>query len=243
MIGGGAFGWNPGEFTDDSQMAVALAESILSCEVLDPTDLWLRFRAWREAAPDVGIITAAALASPLHHGAARAAHHRLGRSAGNGALMRATPMALAYWCEPTELVMTKAVEQAALTHADPAAGWGAAIYVELMRRAIHGDNPFEAIDVVLEHLPSDLRDPFATVLDAKWRPGLPNSLPNGTVWTCLGQAVWAVRNSSSFEEALVTMRTPLAVSRADLAAPSGECRPSRVDGQRTCTAASTPRRA
>ena len=31
MTGGGAFDWAPGEFTDDTQMAVALAESLVAC--------------------------------------------------------------------------------------------------------------------------------------------------------------------------------------------------------------------
>jgi ADP-ribosyl-[dinitrogen reductase] hydrolase len=31
MIGGGAFHWAPGEFTDDTQMALALAESLIAC--------------------------------------------------------------------------------------------------------------------------------------------------------------------------------------------------------------------
>ncbi|MEY2641423.1 MAG: hypothetical protein RLZZ368_70, partial [Actinomycetota bacterium] len=35
MIGGGAFNWAPGEFTDDSQMMLALAESLLAHGALD----------------------------------------------------------------------------------------------------------------------------------------------------------------------------------------------------------------
>jgi ADP-ribosylglycohydrolase len=40
------------------------------------------------------------------------------------------------------------------------------------------------------------------MLDPGWRPA-DTTLPNGTVWTCLAQAVWAVRTCpDSFEDAL-----------------------------------------
>ena len=57
MIGGGGFGWAPGEFTDDTQMAMALAESLIRNDGLDLDDLWERFRAWAQSAKDVGIVT------------------------------------------------------------------------------------------------------------------------------------------------------------------------------------------
>jgi hypothetical protein len=40
MVGGGAFHWAPGEFTDDTQMAVILAESLLEHGGLDPASLF-----------------------------------------------------------------------------------------------------------------------------------------------------------------------------------------------------------
>lgn len=41
------------------------------------------------------------------------------------------------------------------------------------------------------------------MLASDWEPGR-GDLPNGTVWTCLAQAVWAVRRSTSFTDALVS---------------------------------------
>ncbi|HSR31954.1 MAG TPA: ADP-ribosylglycohydrolase family protein, partial [Anaerolineae bacterium] len=47
-----------GTFTDDTEMALALAESLLACRPLDPADLAGRFVAWYRAGPDdVGIHT------------------------------------------------------------------------------------------------------------------------------------------------------------------------------------------
>src|SRR4051812_14290836 len=44
MCGGG--GWQPGEFTDDTQMALLVAESLLERDGLDEADLFDRFRRW-----------------------------------------------------------------------------------------------------------------------------------------------------------------------------------------------------
>ena len=47
MIGGGGFEWAPGEFTDDTQMGVLLAQSLVDARHdLNPDDLWRRWRAW-----------------------------------------------------------------------------------------------------------------------------------------------------------------------------------------------------
>ena len=95
MIGGGGFNWAPGEFTDDTQMAVALAESIIECGGVDPDHLWVSFRAWREGATDVGINTSMVLSQENRHGAAERAHERQnGRSASNGCIMRIGPVGI-----------------------------------------------------------------------------------------------------------------------------------------------------
>ena len=51
-----------GTFTDDTEMALAVADSLLACSVLDGKDLAQRFVAWYRAGPaDVGIHTRAVL--------------------------------------------------------------------------------------------------------------------------------------------------------------------------------------
>lgn len=201
MVGGGP--WAPGEFTDDTQMALALAESLLEHEAVNADDLWQRWRAWAADAADVGNITRAALAPTQWQGAAEAAHQRLGRSAGNGTLMRVTPIALAFAGHGTEATMQAAIEQSALTHHDPAAGWGAAIGAELIRRALLGHDPIAEIDDVLRHVPAEHRDRYEAMLAPQWQPNTDVNEPgNGAVWTCLAQAVWAVRHHPTFEGAV-----------------------------------------
>jgi ADP-ribosyl-[dinitrogen reductase] hydrolase len=51
-----------GSFTDDTEMALALAESLLAHDPLDPDDLVARFTAWyRSSPPDIGIHTSRVL--------------------------------------------------------------------------------------------------------------------------------------------------------------------------------------
>ncbi|MGZ6883044.1 MAG: ADP-ribosylglycohydrolase family protein, partial [Nocardioidaceae bacterium] len=64
MCGGGSLGWEPGEFTDDTQMGLLVAESLAERGALDEADLFDRFRAWLRAdPPDVGNQTRAVLGS------------------------------------------------------------------------------------------------------------------------------------------------------------------------------------
>jgi len=58
MIGGGSFGWKPGEWTDDTQMALCLTQSLRHRKHVDPDDIAGRFVAWLESRPpDVGLHT------------------------------------------------------------------------------------------------------------------------------------------------------------------------------------------
>jgi len=203
MVGGGPFPWRPGEFTDDTQMALCLAESLIAQGRLDTADLFARFRAWRRSAVDCGIVTSGALSYDDHRTAAELAHQRSGRSASNGALMRTWPIALAFLETDTATTMSAAVEQASTTHFDPAAGWAAAIASELVRRAVLGRDLIAAIDDVVAQVPVEHRARFADMLSMSWTPGRDGDPSNGSAWTCLAQAVWAVRHHPSFEEAIV----------------------------------------
>jgi ADP-ribosyl-[dinitrogen reductase] hydrolase len=123
--------------------------------------------------------------------------------AGTGALMRAFPLALAFLDAPDEEARSVVLHQAALTHHNPAAGWGAWVAVAMMRTAIVGRDPFDRLPIVLAEMTGDVRAQFAPLLSPAWTPeGDPHR--NGAVWGCLAQAVWALRSTTSFEAALVT---------------------------------------
>src|SRR3954463_13851761 len=64
MCGGGSLGWEPGEFPDDTQMALLVATSLVERGGLDEADAFERFRTWAAAnPPDIGNQTRAVLGS------------------------------------------------------------------------------------------------------------------------------------------------------------------------------------
>jgi ADP-ribosyl-[dinitrogen reductase] hydrolase len=206
MIGGGSFGWEPGEFTDDTQMALVLAESVLDHVGFDPGSLFSAWAQWAESAVDVGITTRSALFGADWRTAAASAHLASGRTAANGALMRTFPIGVlaaglddrfGRW---TAIMMARA--QSALTHGDPAAGWGAALASETVRASILG-RPFdEALDDALAALPDEQRVTFEHLLAEGWQPSHHEAPSNGSVWGCLAQAVWGVRQAETFAETI-----------------------------------------
>ncbi len=198
MIGGGSFGWDPGAFTDDTQMGVVLAESLVERGGYDPDHVWQAFRAWGRHATDVGTTIRRSLA----HADWRAVQRDTEHGAGNGALMRAFPLAVAYLEARDDDVRRVVLHQAALTHPDAAAGWGAWMAVEMMRFAIHEEDPLDELDALVADLPAEQRDVFGPLLAESWDPSQP-SPHNGTVWGCLAQAVWALRTTVGYEQAVV----------------------------------------
>ncbi|MFM7263926.1 MAG: ADP-ribosylglycohydrolase family protein [Acidimicrobiales bacterium] len=210
MIGGGGFNWAPGEFTDDTQMAVALAESIIASGGIDPDHLWLAFRAWRTGATDVGINTGIVLSQESRHGAAERAHEaQRGRSASNGCIMRIGPVGIWGVTVGRERTIEAAVAQAELTHFDPAAAAGAAITAEIIRRVIVTGSITGVAEQVVQELSGhavigEAAARYAPLVSTVYAPGAdPREPSNGSVWTAFAQALWAVRTTATFEEAMV----------------------------------------
>ncbi|CAL9555562.1 ADP-ribosylarginine hydrolase Tri1 [Streptomyces sp. enrichment culture] len=201
MCGGG--GWDPGEATDDTQMAVLVGESLVECGGLDLPDVFRRFQRWAAAEPkDIGLQTEAVLGSGDPWDTAAALHFQTNRrAAGNGALMRAATSGVHFAGRGRDATMDAARRLAALTHGDRAAWEGTAIFHELLRVALTGGDPLAALPGTLAAVHPGHRERYAVVLDPDWHPDLATEF-NGAVWPCLGSAVWAVRTTSSYEDAV-----------------------------------------
>lgn len=201
MCGGG--GWDPGEATDDTQMALMVALSLLERGGLDPADAFARFQVWARAEPkDIGLQTEAVLTSGLSWERAAADHAaHAGRAAGNGSLMRAVTGAVFYARAGRDASMDAARRISALTHGDPAAGEGCALYHELVRVALNGVDPLTAVHDALAQVGPVRRERWATVLAPTWGPDQATEF-NGAVWPALGTALWALRTTDTFEQAL-----------------------------------------
>ncbi|MEZ0166809.1 ADP-ribosylglycohydrolase family protein [Kineococcus sp. LSe6-4] len=203
MCGGGPLGWEPGEFTDDTQMALLLAQSLVAHRELDGADVFDHFRTWAQAGPpDIGVQTSAVLLSGLPWDAAAVEHVRAGhRAAGNGSLMRTTPAALFFAGAGREATVDAARRQSALTHGDPAAGEGCALFHEALRALLEERDVDAAVTETVPLIAEPHREKWARTCHRDWTPDRATE-SNGAVWPTLGSALWALRNSRTFEEAL-----------------------------------------
>ena len=196
-------GWDAGEATDDTQMAVHLGESLLEQGGLDLPDVFDRFRRWVAAGPKhIGLQTEDVLTNGMPWDLAAAAHFQVNlRAAGNGSLMRAATSAVYFAAAGQGATMDAARRIAALTHGDGAAWEGTAVLHELVRVALTGADPLAAVVDTLALVRPAHRERYAVVLAPDWHPGLATEF-NGAVWPCLGSAVWALRTTASYEDAL-----------------------------------------
>jgi len=195
MIGGGLGGWEPGEWTDDTQMAVCIAQAAANSGI-DPLEVGNKFLGWIRSGPaDVGIQTRSVLGSAASAadlaGIAAAYHASHPRnSAGNGSLMRTGPVALAHLGDDEKLASC-AREISALTHADPLASEACVIWCIAIDRAIREARLDGAHDGV-RLLPGDRREFWAARLGEAEHAPLRSFTPNGYVVTALQAAYAAV---------------------------------------------------
>ncbi|MFD5783256.1 ADP-ribosylglycohydrolase family protein [Streptomyces sp. NPDC126933] len=201
MCGGG--GWDPGEATDDTQMAVLVAESLLERGGLDLPDIFGRFQRWAASEPkDIGLQTEDVLTNGMPWDLAAAIHFQVNRrAAGNGSLMRAATSAVYFARGGQQATMDAARRVAALTHGDRAAWEGTAVFHELVRVTLDDVEPLAALPGIVDLVHPDHRPRYATVLAADWHPDQATEF-NGAVWPCLGSAVWALRTTASYEDAI-----------------------------------------
>jgi ADP-ribosyl-[dinitrogen reductase] hydrolase len=228
MIGGGPHQLQPGQWTDDTSMALCLAESLVECDGFDATDQMQRYVRWYRdgymsstgSCFDIGNTTAAAL-HRFERGAGPFAGSTDPHAAGNGSIMRLAPVPIFCHRDPRAAIRY-AGDSSRTTHAAP--------------------ETVDACRYMGGLIVGALRDtPRDTLLSARWSPvpGLWDEEPlapridevaagsflskeppqirgSGYVVESLEAALWAFSRSSSFGEGLL-----LAVNLGDDADTTG----------------------
>ncbi len=207
MVGGGPFHLKPGEWTDDTSMALALADSLIASSDLDPTDLMRRFVRWRDEGAysctgrcfDIGITGNAALQSwkrtrdPL-------AGSTDPNTAGNGSLMRLSPVAIRHW-QDREKLREVAARQSRTTHGAPEAVTACIGYAEMMADAIAGLPRSE----VMRPRTGSYAGSIGGILKGSWRGKARDRIQSsGYVAHSLEAALWSVGRTSDFRSAVLT---------------------------------------
>ena len=146
MTGGGSLGWAPGEWTDDTQTALAvlgpLARGASGISLLD--DIELGLLAWKNSNPrDIGNQTRSVLSAAVRDKQRLAEVTATWQAqnpdrAGNGSLMRTGPVALAppSPTDPRLQLARLASDISALTHANDDAIEACVLWTDAIRRAI-----------------------------------------------------------------------------------------------------------
>ena len=224
MTGGGPFRLPPGAWTDDTAMALALADSLAASESLDCRDLMNRFVAWWQDGEysctgtcfDIGNATREALGRYLRTGDPLAGSTDP-HSAGNGSLMRLAPVALRFWNDRSLLTDT-AAEQSRTTHSAEEAVDACRAFAELLADAIAGaprvallaPRPFEGAPAV------------ARIVAGNWRGRRRSEIrSSGYVVHTLEAAIWSVARTGDFRSA-VLLAANLADDADTVAAVTGQ---------------------
>ncbi|MHB8763340.1 MAG: ADP-ribosyl-[dinitrogen reductase] hydrolase [Deferrisomatales bacterium] len=191
ITGGGWLHLKPGQVTDDTQMSLALARAVVRAGGWELTAVADELAAWLRGKPiDVGSTCARGLRRYLHQGTLEAPP--CDADGGNGAAMRVAPVALCSLGNE-ELVATRAVEQARLTHHHPLSDAATAAVAVLVHRAVLGATPYDlhaATRVLASRHPQFRFDPY---------PGQASGYVVDTLQTVLHYFF----TTGSFEECLV----------------------------------------
>lgn len=151
ITGGGPFRVAPGQVTDDTQLAVALAQSLLRCGAFHPGDILDRYAEWRRGAFDVGGQTSGSISRHLSGSKHPGYDHWADggrRAAGNGSLMRTSPLGVWLAGLPQRDICNVSRDESALTHADPLCMMACAAFNCAIAHAITYPNPSPASMVV-----------------------------------------------------------------------------------------------
>ena len=155
MVGGGPFLLKPGQWTDDTSMALCIADSLLAMGHYDSFDVMERYQRWfskgyrssTDRCFDIGGQVRAALFDFEHEQRVPVTAERSNR-AGNGAIMRLAPIVIAGFehREIREIVVTAGLS-ARETHYSVEAEAATEVFAALLVGALLGWAPEHIINV------------------------------------------------------------------------------------------------
>lgn len=183
MLGHGTHGQPAGTITDDTELALRIARSLVERGGFDPDDVADRFVEWYESGPfDIGITTSKSLrriqqGEPWDEaGQSVWEASREGHNAGNGSLMRCAPHALAFE-HNRELLQEVSRDSSRITHADPRCqyGCGALNLVLSYLATDHSDSVERALADLNDDAPAEVVAVLGRTPDSVGEDDLSNS--------------------------------------------------------------------
>ena len=207
MTGGGVFNLAPGQWTDDTSMALCIAASLTETGAYDPLDQLARVVRWYRDGYlsstgecfDIGNRTRTAVEQFEMSGEPYRATGD-GMSAGNGSLMRLAPVAMAF-CDDPDAVVRLSADSSRTTHPAIECVEACGAYGRLIAAAIEGASRTELF-VLAADLGEQVTDPIlATILRGSYRvKGRDEISSSGYVLHSLEAALWAFARADDFTE-------------------------------------------
>jgi ADP-ribosyl-[dinitrogen reductase] hydrolase len=212
IVGGGPFRLKPGEWTDDTSMALCLAESLVECKGFDPDDQMKGYLRWYREGHlsctgrcfDIGNTTRDALMR-----FERTGEPYLGstdkRSAGNGSIMRLAPVPL-FFAGNSEEAIEMSGESSRTTHGNILCVDACRYLGALIVGAVNGASKDELLSVIYSPVTGywdrrPLVPEIAAIAGGSFKKKNPPVIKgSGYVVDSLEAALWAFHRSSSFEE-------------------------------------------
>ncbi len=208
MTGGGKFQLEPGQYTDDTSMALCLAASLIETQAHDPHDQLERYDRWlmegymssTGRSIGVGQNTLKAVRSWKVSGnpLATASDH----AAGNGSLMRISPVVIHFFDpENPSLATEYAALSSITTHNHPIAIDACRLLAFKLHKAFCG----LAKEAVLTHdFPGDLHPEIDSLGRGDYKVKVRQEIPStGYARDTFEAALWAFHVTESFEEGMV----------------------------------------
>jgi len=196
LADGGTHNTIAGQPTDDSEMALLLARSLVEHGAYDPDAVRHAYVYWHKSGPfDCGITISNALSGRYNY-----------ESEANGALMRIAPLGIFGVHQTADDLADWARQDAALTHPNPVCQEVNALYATALAYAIRtGCDPASLCDQIagwareMDCLPSVLD----TIDAARTAPPDDYCTQQGWVLIAFQNALWQLLHVSGVEEALV----------------------------------------
>ena len=193
---GGTWNTIAGQPTDDSELALALARSILALKRYEPSDARKAYVAWLQSNPfDCGITTRDGLLGKLNRS-----------SQANGAMMRACPLGIFGAGRDSKIVMDWAAQDGALTHPHIVCQQANALYVAAIAQAIAtGCDARTLYEFVLDaarrcRVESAL---MTTIKEARDAPPPDFLTQQGWVLIAFRSALWHLCHTPTIEDAII----------------------------------------
>jgi ADP-ribosyl-[dinitrogen reductase] hydrolase len=217
--GGGTHGLNPGEWTDDTSMALALADSIASAG-WDLNDQARRYVEWWRTGKysvngrcfDIGVTTSTALDKFRRTGNAWTSGEIAEEASGNGSIMRLAPVPIRYahlWPDRIDELARLAEESSLTTHASDQCRSACRYLATVLAALIRGEDRAGVLSPdsrtlralsAIQPLHPLIQEVAVGSFRAKQPPAIQGS---GWVVKSLEAALWAFHDAPTFEEAVL----------------------------------------